>query len=57
MRELGVEIQRLQMKVEGLLDDSKRMAPDYKLQIDEIKDTLRTEQARGHRQDRILNRL
>ncbi|KAF9788713.1 P-loop containing nucleoside triphosphate hydrolase protein [Thelephora terrestris] len=56
-RELDVEIQRLQMKVEGLLDDSKRMASDYKLHIDEIKDTLRKEKARGHRQAKVLNRL
>jgi hypothetical protein len=52
-----VEIQRLQVKVEGLLDDSKRMASDYELRINEIKDTLRKEKAQGHRQARILNRL
>jgi hypothetical protein len=39
-RELGVEIQRLKMKVEWLPDDSKRMASHYKLQINQIKDTL-----------------
>ncbi|KAF9788723.1 hypothetical protein BJ322DRAFT_1050673 [Thelephora terrestris] len=58
-RELHVEIQRLQMKVEWLLDDSKRMASHYKLQINQIKETLRALKlkARGYRQARVPDRL
>ena len=40
-RELEIEIQTLQMRIEGLHHDSGRMASDYKRQMNELRNTLR----------------
>jgi len=56
-RELEMEIQRMQMRVEDLQNDSKRMASDYKQQINDLRNTLRTSAAAAKDKARLRKLL
>jgi DNA repair exonuclease SbcCD ATPase subunit len=56
-RELEIEIQRMQAKVEDLQNDSKRMASDYKRQISDLRDTLKSSAAAAKDKARLRKQL
>ena len=55
--ELEMEIQILFARVEGLENDRKRMASDYKRRINDLDDALQREKAQRRRQAKILKKL